>query len=129
MQRKLNSNITVKIRRIPLTQITTFSIDPWLFAGCWSSVYAWWCLTLWSCLSWFFVLIVDVLWVLYLWWHQLLSWVLSLYLPPSCYHPFFNGGHQDEGKDNTNINKQMWPSSPISTRKQVQEMKTSLSSP
>jgi hypothetical protein len=31
MQRKLNSNITVKIRRIPLTLITTFSIDPLLY--------------------------------------------------------------------------------------------------
>jgi hypothetical protein len=34
-----------------------------------------------------------------------------------------------EGKDNTNINKQMWSSSPITTWKQVQEMKASLSSP
>jgi hypothetical protein len=89
MQRKLNSNIIVKIRRIPLTQITTFSIDPWLFVGCWSSVYAWWCLSLWPCLSWFFVLIVGVLWVFYLQWHQLPSRVLLLYLPPPCYHPFY----------------------------------------
>jgi hypothetical protein len=42
-------------------------------------------LSLWPCLSWFFVLIVGVLWVFNLQWHQLLSWVLLLYLPPRCY--------------------------------------------
>jgi hypothetical protein len=29
-------------------------------------VYDWWCLSLWPCLSWFFVLTVGVLWVFYL---------------------------------------------------------------
>jgi hypothetical protein len=38
MQKKLNSNITVKIRRIPLTQITTFSIDPCPCDDWWNSV-------------------------------------------------------------------------------------------
>jgi hypothetical protein len=89
MQRKLKFNITVKIRRIPLTQITMFSIDPLLYAGWWSSMYDWWCLSLWPCLSWFFPLIVGVLWVLDLRWHQLPSRVL-LYLPPPCFPLFFD---------------------------------------
>jgi hypothetical protein len=89
MQRKLKFNITVKIRRIPLTQITMFSIDPLLYAGWWSSMYDWWCLSLWPCLSWFFLLIVGVLWVLDLRWHQLPSRVL-LYLPPPCFPLFFD---------------------------------------
>jgi hypothetical protein len=51
--------------------------------------FGWWCLSLWPCLSWFFVLIVGVLWVFDLQWHQLPRWVHLLYLPPPCYHPFF----------------------------------------
>jgi hypothetical protein len=47
-------------------------------------VLAWWCLVLGHCLSWFFEVGVGVLWILYLQWHRLLSWVLLLYLPPPC---------------------------------------------
>jgi hypothetical protein len=52
--------------------------------------FAWWCLSLWPCLSWLFVLIVGVLWVFYLQWHQLLSQVLLLYLPPPCLSSFLS---------------------------------------
>ena len=45
-------------------------------------------LSLWPCLIRFFIMIVGVLWVFYLQWHQLSSWVL-LYLPPPCYPPSF----------------------------------------
>ena len=44
-------------------------------------MFAWWCLTLWPCLFRFFVMIVGVLWVFYIQWHQLPRWVLLLYLP------------------------------------------------
>ena len=72
----------------PLTPLTTISIVPWLCADWWSSLLVWWCLVLWPCLIRFFVLIVGVLWVFYLQWHQLPSWVLLLYLPSPWYPSF-----------------------------------------
>jgi hypothetical protein len=84
MQRKLKSDIPPKFRRIPLTMITC-SIVPLTMYYWWSWVLAWWCLVLWLWFICLFVLIVGVLWVFYLQSHQLLCWVLLLYLPPHCY--------------------------------------------
>ena len=55
----------------------------------WNSVFAWWCLFLWPCLIRSFVMIVGVLWVFYLQWHQLPRWVLLFIPPPPCYPPSF----------------------------------------
>jgi len=73
---KIQSSLGVPL----LTLLTTFSI---VFdcVDWWNSVFAWWCLFLWPCLIRSFVMIVGVLWVFYLQWHQLPRWVLLLYLP------------------------------------------------
>ena len=80
---KIQSSLGVPL----LTLLTTFSIF-FDYVDWWNSVFAWWCLSLWPCLIRFFVMIVGVLWVFYLQWHQLSRWVL-MYLPPLCYPLFF----------------------------------------
>jgi hypothetical protein len=73
------------IRRIPSDfikqRVVSFPLAmPWLV----NSVFAWWCLVLWTWLIHFFEVSVGVLWVLYLQWHQLPSWVSLLYLSHPC---------------------------------------------
>jgi len=73
---------------------------------------------------------VAVLWVFYLQWHQLPSWVSLLYLPPPCYPPSFypilQRTSEGETEGNTNVNKQKIPSPPPSRWNQVKEKKTLL---
>ena len=73
---------------------------------------------------------VGVLWVFYLQWHQLPSWVSLLYLPPPCYPPSFypilQRTSEGETEGNTNVNKQKIPSPPPSRWNQVKEKKTLL---
>ena len=106
------------------------SIAPWLCVVWWDFVLAWWCLSLWTCLIRFFVMSVGVLWVFYLQWHQLPSWVSLLYLPPPCYPPSFypilQRTSEGETEGNTNVNKQKIPSPPPSRWNQVKEKKTLL---
>jgi hypothetical protein len=109
---------------VPLAALlTTFIIVPWLCVDWWSSVFAWWCLSLWPCLIHFFVMIVGVLWVFYLQWYQLPSWVLLLYLPHPCSFPFFLPipieDVKKEAKGNPNVSKKMLLSPPPSKSKQV----------
>jgi hypothetical protein len=70
--------------------------------------FAWCCLVLWPWLSCFFVVIVDVLWVLYLQWHQLPSWVSLLYLPHPCHLSLFlliRGHHKKEAEGSCKLKK------------------------
>ena len=82
----------------PLTPLTTISIVPCLSFDWWSSVLVWWCLVLWPCLIRFFALIVGVLWVFYLRWHQLPSWVLLLDPPHPCRPYSFSAEQMEEAK-------------------------------
>jgi hypothetical protein len=71
-------------------------------------VLAWWCLVLWPCLCWLFVLIVDVLWVLYLQWHHMPSWVSLLYLSHPCHLSLFlltRGHHKKEAEGRCKLKK------------------------
>jgi hypothetical protein len=133
MQRKFKSNITTNLRRIP-SDSNNVTIDPLLYADWWSSVYAWWCLSLWPCLSWFFVLIVGVLWIFYLQWHQCLVGFFFctshlLVIPFPMLNPMDDVWRNWEQQQRNNANNKMLSPSPISTLKQVEEKMALLSSP
>ena len=103
---------------VPLAALlTTFSIVPWLCGLVEFYVARWW-LSLWSYLIRFFIMIVGVLWVFYLQWHQLSSWVPPFVPPTSLLSTVFLPDPlcmlEGETESNTNVNKQKLPSPPPS---------------
>jgi hypothetical protein len=79
-----------------------------MYGEWWNCVFVWWCLVLWPCLSWFLEVSVGVLWILYLQWHHLPSWVSLTYLPHPCHLSLFlltRGHHKKEAEGRYNLKK------------------------